>query len=430
MKFNLEILDVKGLVENSLALNKPFADEHNIEFKLVKSPKSATVYGDPDRLAQVISNLLSNAAKFSPSGETVKISIERSKKTFRINVFDKGPGIPKGFHDRIFGRFSQANSADNREKGGTGLGLNISKSIIEQHGGTIGFESEEGKGSKFYFDLPERKSETKETRKLPSEGVAETNRRDLTGSRVLVLEDDPDVAKLLSMMLTERGYSVDTAHNAHDAKAMISSTEYAAVTVDILLPDQDGISLVRELRAQEKTRNLATIVVSAKASSVKDEVVSASMGIIDWLDKPIDQNRLIDAVNQAALVGLSSGTPRVLHVEDDADLGKVMMAMIGDSMDYVCVHTFGEARRLLQKERFDLAILDIGLPDGNGLDLLDTLKDSDNDGMPVIIFSSDGVSLETAAKVEAALVKSNHSNQDLIELMNRLTKKSAPNLLS
>ena len=113
MKFNLEILDVQGLVENSLAMNKPYADEHGIEFKLVKSPKMATVYGDPDRLAQVISNLLSNAAKFSPSGETAEISIERSKKSFRENVGDRGPGIPKNFHDRIFVRLSPTDSVDN-----------------------------------------------------------------------------------------------------------------------------------------------------------------------------------------------------------------------------------------------------------------------------------------------------------------------------
>jgi PAS domain S-box-containing protein len=422
MEFNLLDLNIGELVEKSLTLNEPFAIEHGVTFKLTSSIEDATVYGDSDRLTQVISNLLSNAAKFSPAGEIVEISIERSATSFRINVSDKGPGIPNEFRDRIFGRFTQADSTDARKKGGTGLGLNISQAIVEKHGGVIGFDSVEGEGSTFYFELPERIRTATAQANSPSE-ISKAIRAEVPdGGKILVLEDDPDVAKLLSIMLEDNGYDVDIAYNAHEAKARIARTTYAAVTVDVMLPDQDGISLIRELRAEENTHNLATIVVSAKASTVRREVVAASMGIIDWLDKPIDQSRLLSAVQQATFVAQRAEKPRVLHVEDDVDLCQVMTAMIGDTMDFMCAHTFREAQRLLLDEKFDLVILDPGLPDGDGLDLLATLKVSEEDSTPVIIFSSDGVDRETAVQVEAALLKSRCSNEELLDLVSRLAK--------
>jgi signal transduction histidine kinase len=115
----------------------------------------ALVSGDRERLAQVLGNLLSNAAKFSPEGETVEISLTRSGGGFRVSVSDCGPGIPDEFRDRLFERFTQADSTDARQKGGTGLGLSISRSMVEKHDGVIGFESVPGEGATFYFDLPE-----------------------------------------------------------------------------------------------------------------------------------------------------------------------------------------------------------------------------------------------------------------------------------
>jgi DNA-binding response OmpR family regulator len=300
--------------------------------------------------------------------------------------------------------------------------LNISQAIVEKHGGVIGFDSVEGEGSTFYFELPERIRTATAQANSPSE-ISKAIRAEVPdGGKILVLEDDPDVAKLLSIMLEDNGYDVDIAYNAHEAKARIARTTYAAVTVDVMLPDQDGISLIRELRAEENTHNLATIVVSAKASTVRREVVAASMGIIDWLDKPIDQSRLLSAVQQATFVAQRAEKPRVLHVEDDVDLCQVMTAMIGDTMDFMCAHTFREAQRLLLDEKFDLVILDPGLPDGDGLDLLATLKVSEEDSTPVIIFSSDGVDRETAVQVEAALLKSRCSNEELLDLVSRLAK--------
>ena len=158
MDFKLESLDLIGLVRHALATNQPLAEAAKIRFVLVTDHDTIKIEGDQDRLIQVLTNLLSNASKYSPEAADVTISITKNEETVRVAVSDSGRGIPHEFHSRIFQKFTQADSSDTRPKGGTGLGLNISKAIVEQLGGSIGFSTELGKGTTFYFDLPlERK---------------------------------------------------------------------------------------------------------------------------------------------------------------------------------------------------------------------------------------------------------------------------------
>jgi len=154
LEFNMMPTNVSTLVGNAIEANKGYADLHKATFEFVKSADQLLVQGDKDRLMQVLSNLMSNAAKFSPDGSTVELSVHREDNMVRVSVKDQGRGIPEEFRDKIFEKFTQADSSDTRQIGGTGLGLSISRSIIEQHGGKIGFESEVDAGSTFYFTLP------------------------------------------------------------------------------------------------------------------------------------------------------------------------------------------------------------------------------------------------------------------------------------
>lgn len=148
-------LDLGDVLDEALQANEGYGTEFKVTFVRANDAPKARVMGDHDRLIQVMSNLISNAAKFSPENGQVEISLSRRDGGFRVAVTDHGPGIPEDFRDKIFGKFSQADSTDTRQKGGTGLGLYIAKAIVEKHGGKIGFHTQTGKGTTFFFDLPE-----------------------------------------------------------------------------------------------------------------------------------------------------------------------------------------------------------------------------------------------------------------------------------
>ena len=155
-KFTLspEMVSLDSLVRDTLVLNKGFADRYGVRLELAQDLAPVKVEADPKRLVQVVTNLISNAAKFSPEGGAVNVTLQLEGDRARVAVHDRGPGIPEAFRSRIFSRFAQADSTATRQKGGTGLGLAICKRLIELMHGSIGFEDRPGGGSTFYFELP------------------------------------------------------------------------------------------------------------------------------------------------------------------------------------------------------------------------------------------------------------------------------------
>src|SRR4051812_23527413 len=149
-----EVSDLAELVRESLVLNKAFAERFKVRFEFAAAPAHRSVHADRKRLLQVMTNLLSTAAKFSPEGGTVEVAMQSTGAVVRVAVHDRGPGIPEAFRGRIFGRFAQADSTTSRQKSGTGLGLAISKRLVEMMQGRIGFEPREGGGTTFWFELP------------------------------------------------------------------------------------------------------------------------------------------------------------------------------------------------------------------------------------------------------------------------------------
>jgi len=154
MEFRIEPIEIAPFLEKAVNINAAYAEKFDVRFELQRPLPDAKVRADTDRLLQVMTNLMSNAVKFSPKGAAVGIAAELRNSSLRVSVRDRGPGVPPEFHSRIFGRFAQADSSDTRQKGGTGLGLSISKVIVEKMGGRIGFDSAPGQGATFYFDLP------------------------------------------------------------------------------------------------------------------------------------------------------------------------------------------------------------------------------------------------------------------------------------
>ena len=155
-KFHKEVLDTQMLVDDAVDVNLAYSEQYGVAFEIGKRIPGVLVDACRDMLMQVLTNLLSNAAKFAPSGSRVTVDVSRHDGAVRVSVTDRGPGIPDEFHDRVFEKFAQVDSSDTRQKGGTGLGLSISKAIMDKHDGRIWFETKLGKGTIFHFELSER----------------------------------------------------------------------------------------------------------------------------------------------------------------------------------------------------------------------------------------------------------------------------------
>ncbi|MEO2003722.1 MAG: response regulator, partial [Candidatus Poribacteria bacterium] len=278
-------------------------------------------------------------------------------------------------------------------RGGTGLGLSICKAIVERLGGAIDYVSQPGHGTTFSVDLP--------TQQVASAPVAPI------GPRVLVCEADPDVATLLVRMLAEADVAADVAHTAAQAKDMLGSGSYSALTLDVLLPDQNGLDLLRELRGADATRDLPVIIVSAVADTAREELNGSALEVLDWINKPIDQERLAAAVAMA--LRSRGDKPSVLHAEDDADVAQIVRTLLRDVADVTHVTTLRDGLAAIREREFSLLLLDVQLPDGSGLDLLEHVGST-----PVVIFAADEVEVGAKEGVAAALVKSRTGNAELL----------------
>lgn len=156
MSFNLKSIRLYGVLERAIVLNRPFAQARNVELKLTPDLQDVPVFGDEDRLMQVLTNLISNAVKVSPRGEVVTVGAVRKGARIRTQIVDRGAGVPEDFRGRMFQKFAQADRRDDSStRMGTGLGLAIAKALVEKMSGTIGFDTETGRGTTFYFDLSE-----------------------------------------------------------------------------------------------------------------------------------------------------------------------------------------------------------------------------------------------------------------------------------
>jgi len=413
--FNFKRLDARSLVEQVIEASRGYADGFGIRARLAPVPTASDVYADPDRLAQVITNLLSNAVKFSPPRGEVSIAIEKHENIVRISVRDRGPGIPLEFRPRIFEKFAQADATDARQKSGTGLGLSIVKQIIERLGGEAGFADAAGGGTVFYVDLPAW--DQVENRAIDAD-------RSPHDTRILLCEDDPDTAVALREGLRPVGFSVDFAHSPLEAITCARLRPYTAIVVDLELPDGDGIGLIRRLREQPEIYRIPIVVMCADRGWDKGGTAS-KLNVLDWIEKPVNADHLAQILD-GAVAREPNGRPHILHVDDDRDVLDLVAETLSPTTSVTSAGSIVEARRVLLTQQFDLAVLDINLDPGSGLDLLPDLRSRKGAPIPVIIFSAHAADLDANPQVEANLSKSRTSLDSLTAAVHdRLMLRSA-----
>jgi PAS domain S-box-containing protein len=407
MNFEFKVVDIGQLVNEAIGVNKIYAKKYGIRLTLAPSASNVKVYTDPNRVMQVLTNLISNAVKFSPKGEEVILTIKQNQKNARVLISNKGPGISDEFQSRVFQKFSQADSSNTRGKGGTGLGLNISKAIIEKLGGTLNFISKPDEITTFYFDFPLRE----ETQKI----IQSQKRKASLGDqdRILICEDDEDQASYLSKLLEGSCFQVDVSRTVAEAKKLLAMNNYHVLLLDLILPDQDGISFIRELRSKEETRVLPIIVISMIAETGRSLLNGEAFSVLDWLEKPIQFDKLLRAIEHIRKK-THPNLPNVLHVEDDPDTFEVVRNLLENHANVVSASTIPETIDKLKNLKFDLVILDLILPDGNAEELLPLIAEYK---LPVIVYSSIELDKSVSSVVKHVLVKSKTSNEQLVNLI-------------
>lgn len=418
MTFNFQTLDMSFQLERACEVNQGYAEAHSVELMLAGGGVGhALVRADEQRLQQILANFISNAIKFSPSGGVVELAVQELDGRVRVTVRDQGRGIPASFHARIFQKFAQADASDTKSTEGTGLGLSICKELAECMGGGVGFDSIEGQGSCFYVEFDDLKIESSEPD--PDTPLPEG------APRVLVVEDEPDIARLISLMLKRGGVANDVVFNGKQALAQLRVATYDAMTLDLILPDIAGSKIIRKVREWEQDEGrepLPILVVSVVAEEGRLEI-GGNFPVVDWMAKPIDEMRLLASLRHMLPKGLPASVPRILHVEDDKDLCEVVNVMVSELASLDRAGSLASARRKLAQEAYDLVILDLGLPDGSGWSLLPELKEL-TQRPQIMLLSATEVSFAEAQQVDAVLLKSRVSQQDLLEQLRALLEQT------
>ena len=301
IRLNIQPVDVADVVKNAVDTIRPAADAKQIRIQMILDPRAA-ISGDPDRLQQVVWNLVSNAVKFTPKQGIVQVLLERINSHVEIVVSDTGAGIAPDFLPHIFERFRQADSGTTREHGGIGLGLAIVRHLVELHGGTI-HASSGGKdqGSTFRVRLPvmivqtetvsERRAHGEPTRPLQAALPR------LDGLRVLAVDDDADARALIGETLEPAGAKVTTADSVVRALELLPSVRPDVLIADIGMVGTDGFELIRRIRAarDDEMRTVPAVALTAYARA-EDRVKALQAGFQMHLAKPVDPAELIVAV--------------------------------------------------------------------------------------------------------------------------------------
>jgi signal transduction histidine kinase/ActR/RegA family two-component response regulator len=305
IRLDVQPVELPRVVSAAIASAQPAADAKGVRIHCVADPQTPTVAGDPDRLQQVVWNLLSNAVKFTPRGGRVEVRLERSGSSAAVQVSDTGVGIGEGFLPHVFERFRQADSRFSREHGGLGLGLAISREIVQMHGGQITAASDgEGKGATFRMELPimivQPRGRANEEKPPAASGAAP--RLDaLSGVRVLAVDDDQDALTLVSEILESVGATVITAPSAQDALAKLQREPVDVLVSDVGMPRMDGFTFIRLVREDRhpSIRHTPAAALTAYARS-DDRTRALEAGFQMHLAKPIDPDELIAAVRRLA----------------------------------------------------------------------------------------------------------------------------------
>ncbi|MGB9776395.1 MAG: GAF domain-containing protein [Anaerolineae bacterium] len=407
---------IRGVMSTAIALVK----DKPIELQQSVPADLPTIIADSRRVRQILLNLVSNAAKFTDRG-FIRVEAKVEGDHVVISVSDSGIGIPPEKLPRIFEAFTQVDASPSRKYGGTGLGLTISKSFIELHGGKIWVESELGKGSTFTFTLPIqgppqiRPGAEPQAEEAPRAEEAPTPVPEAPGRVVLCVDDDEGVITLFRRYLDKQGYRVVGLSDPFRVVEAVKQIRPFAITLDVMMPGKDGWQVIQELKADPETRNIPVIMCTIVAEKGR----GLSLGAADYLVKPILEQDLITALDR---LDREEGRHRVLVVDDQPDDRSLLRRMIETQEGYEVLEAASgqEAILLVHQRRPHIIILDLLMPGMDGFAVLEALKaDEATRSIPIIVVTAKELTEKDRQalnhRIEALIQKGVLQREELLE---------------
>jgi signal transduction histidine kinase/DNA-binding response OmpR family regulator len=318
------------------------------------------VHADATRFKQVLMNLVGNAIKFTPKGGCIELEALQVEQEVQVKVRDNGPGIPLEEQKRIFEAFYRLRKSGEGTEG-TGLGLAITESLVKLQGGSLHLQSEPGRGSCFYFNLPIAKA-VREARPR----IAKAARKGPERPRILIIEDDRMASHLLESHLTSTGYEVVSCNQPDRALEVAADLQPQAITLDLLMKPTSGWEILLQLKHDPRTKNIPVIVVT-----IVDQP-GVAIGADEYLVKPVDKETLLATVARC-LGGHAGSSPArpILVVEDDAPTREIIAELLKTNGYAVATAADGaSARAQMATSLPELVILDLVLPKVGGFELL------------------------------------------------------------
>lgn len=441
---NMTRIKAKDFVTDIEELFKAIAKDKNIEFKIsIAKDVPQDFLSDEYRLQQVIKNFLSNAFKFTDPKGKVNFNISLQSNNLHFDVIDSGKGISKEKQDLIFEAFRQEDGSTSRKYGGTGLGLSISKEIASLLGGRITLESELGQGSKFSLIIP---IQTIEEQVSPSnidykqkidpfkpekiEVVNEVTVSEPSVSAedktILIIEDDINFADILKGFAEDYGFKVKLAHDGAKGIELAKAHLPSAIILDVMLPIADGWEVLRTLKEDESTKHIPIHMMSAATFSKKDFIESGAIG---FMHKPVTEDT-IQQTFENININLNKSVKKVLLVEDqELQSDYIKNSFSGHNINVIQTFSLTSAWTKLNEEKnIDCIILDLSLPDGNGLELIEKIKEHESlSQIPIIINTAYELPKQQYDKIlsdaRATILKSDKSSDRLIDEVNLFLNK-------
>ncbi|GAB4459606.1 MAG: hypothetical protein Kow0070_14790 [Anaerolineales bacterium] len=413
MELNFEEVHLAEMIHSVFSTAKGLVKEKPIQLIEKVPPEMPTIRGDTMRVRQILLNLISNAAKFTDEGFiTVETSVQKApngKFEALIKVIDTGPGISPEGQEKLFKAFSQVDGSATRKTGGSGLGLSICANLVQLHGGRIGVESEEGKGSTFWFTMPlfrQPDGEIPAGRKI-----------------VLAIDDDPQVISLYERYLTPQGYHVVSLTEPARAKEQVKELKPFAVTLDIMMPNVDGWAVLTDLKSDPATRDVPVIICSIVEQTDK----GFNLGAADYLVKPILEEDLVHALER---LDKNGEIRRVLVIDDDPNDLRLIEKILTEHGKYQALLAEGGRRgwEILNTNPPDAVILDIFMPEMNGFMILEKMMDEPAlRDIPVLVVSGGGLTTEQHKQLadygKRLITKGSLTENDLIVSIENALKR-------